>query len=178
MTYPVSSWPQRHSRTNVDNESAAFYAGTQFRSFLELSIAAAGVFTVRMLRPIDIIIRRFSLEVSLGEIRCEIYRAATPAGTWGSALPVIGKCEFADRPIPYAPQCTLASGGTITGGTLYDLLHVKTSGATAQAFTIGASNMDQLGAPSGSIGYYKFSNPGNSAATGIFTIHWEELPVK
>jgi hypothetical protein len=63
MAYPVVSFPPRHSRINVDNESAAFYAGT-----------------------------------------------------WGSALPVIGKCEFAD--------------------------------------------------------------PGNSAATGIFTIHWDELPMK
>lgn len=52
------------------------------------------------------------------------------------------------------------------------------AGTTAQASTVGASNMDQLGAPSGSIGYYKFSNPGNSTATAIFTIHWEELPVK
>ena len=37
----------------------------------------------------------------------------------------------------YQAQCSLASGGTTTGGTLYDLMHVKTAGASGQSATIG-----------------------------------------
>lgn len=176
--YPANPIIPRHNRVQVDSDSAAFYAGTRFRSFLEVSLAQGATLTVRMLRPVDIIIKAFSLSVYSGELRCEIYRAATPAGTWGTALPVIGQNEFADRPTPYTSQCSLAYGGTITGGTLYDILHVKTASATAQQSTVGMAGTEQLGAPSGSVGYYKFSNPSNGASAGIFVIQWEELPVK
>lgn len=176
--YPASPMIPRHNRVQVDSESAAFYAGTRFRSFIDVSLAASAVLTVKMIRPVDIIIRAFSLSVYAGELRCEIYRAATPAGTWGTALPVLGQNEFTDRPTPYSPQCSLAYGGTITGGTLYDILHVKTASATAQQPTVGMAGADQLGAPSGSVGYYKFINPSNGASAGVFVIQWEELPVK
>lgn len=69
-------------------------------------------------------------------------------------------------------------GGSATGGTLYDLMHVKTAGATGQAATVGDESENQLGVPSGTIGAYKFSNPGNSSATCIFAMWWEELPIK
>lgn len=68
--------------------------------------------------------------------------------------------------------------GSFYAGTLYDLMHVKTAGASGQAATIGNEMESQLGAPAGSTGIYSFSNPGNSSATCIFMMWWEELPVK
>lgn len=178
--YPSSIPGQRFLRTKVDNEPASFYAGTQFRTFKEITLAAGASLVVRMLRPIDVVIRNFAMHVNSGEMRCEIYRGATPSTNgWVSDVPVIPKCEFTDNPPPiYAAQCSLSSGGTFTGGTLYDLMHVKTAGATGQASTVGDSMDSQIGAPSGSVGIYKFSNPGNSAAVAVFTMWWEELPVK
>jgi hypothetical protein len=176
--YPTSPTIPRHNRVQVDSDSAAFYAGTRFRSFLEVSLASSATLTVRMVRPVDIIVKAFTLSVYSGELRCEVYRGGTPSGSFSSALPVLGMCEFTDRPTPYAAQCSLASGGSISGGTLYDIIHVKTSGATAQQFTVGAAGADQLGIPGNSMGYYKFSNPSNGASAGIFVIQWEELPVK
>jgi hypothetical protein len=57
-------------------------------------------------------------------------------------------------------------------------MHVKTAGATGQASTVGDEMESQLGAPAGSTGIYKFMNPGNSDAVGIFAMWWEELPIK
>lgn len=177
--YPSNQPGNRNNRVKVDNELGSFYSGTQFRTFKEITLAAGASLNVKMVRPLDIIIRGFSMHVNTGEIRCEIYRGATPGGTWNGTLPIIGKCEFSDNPLPiYTPQCSLTSGGTFTGGTLYDLMHVKTAGATGQAATIGGEMDSQLGAPAGSTGIYSFSNPGNSSATAIFAMWWEELPVK
>lgn len=177
--YPSNQPGNRNNRVKVDSELGSFYSGTQFRTFKEITLAAGASLNVKMVRPLDIIIRGFSMHVNVGEIRCEIYRGATPGGTWNGTLPIIGKCEFSDNPLPlYASQCSLMSGGTFSGGALYDLMHVKTAGANGQAATIGDEMDSQLGAPAGSTGIYSFSNPGNSSATAIFTMWWEELPVK
>lgn len=177
--YPSSERTIRSNRTHVDAESAAFYAGTTFRTFKEMTLAAGGELVVKMTRPVDLIIRKFAMKVTVGELRCDIYRGATPGGTWNALLPIIASCEFADLPQPiYAAQCSLESGGTVTGGVLYDVMHVKTSGTSAQSFTIGDEIGDMLGIPKDSVGLYKFTNPGNVSATGIFMMRWEELPIK
>lgn len=174
--YPSSLPDEGFNRTKVDPELASFHAGTQARAFREISLAAGASLYVRMARPVDIIIRRFNLYVNSGEIRCEIYRGATAAGVWSESIPVIPKCETNERPLPhYVPQIKLTAGGTFSGGTLYDLIHVKTSGGGGNQGTVGNSSDDVLGAPAGS-GWYKFSNPGAQAATGIFSLWWEELP--
>jgi len=177
--YPSSLPGNRNNRVKVDSELGSFYAGTQFRTFKEFTLAAKATLNIKMVRPVDIVIRGFGMHVNGGDVRCEVYRNATPSGSWNDALPIIGKCEFSDNPLPiYIPQCTLTSGGTFTGGTLYDLMYVKAVSATGQSATIGDEMESQLGAPSGSTGIYKFSNPGNSEAHCIFNMWWEELPVK
>lgn len=98
--YPSSQPGNRNNRVKVDSELGSFYAGTQFRTFKEITLAPAGVLNLKMVRPVDIIIRGFSMHVNNGEMRCEIYRGATPGGTWNGAVPIIGKCEFTDNPLP------------------------------------------------------------------------------
>lgn len=174
--YPSSIHENRADRTNVDSELASFFAGTQARTFYELSIGAGLSIYVRMQRPVDVIIRSFKLSVNAGEIRCEIYRGATPAGVWTTELPVISKNETDSRPLPlYVPKVSLQTGGTFTGGTLYDVLDILTAGATAQQLTVGGEGQSDLGAPANSVGYYKFTNPGSGTSKGIFTTWWEEL---
>ena len=174
--YPASNPDAAFSRVKTDEQLASFFAGVQGRSFRELSLSAGATLYVRMVRPIDVILRKFGLFVNGGEIRCEIYRGATAAGVWAESLPVIPKNEMSVRPTPlYVPQSHLEAGGTFSGGTLYDVIHVKTAGGTGQQSTVGGNRDDILGAPAGA-GYYKFSNPGSGTATGIFTIAWDELP--
>lgn len=177
--YPSSEPGNRNNRVKVDSELGSFYAGTQFRTFKEITLAVGATYVIKMVRPLDIIIRGFTMHIDSGDVRCDIYRNATPSGVFGDTLPVLGKCEFADNPLPhYVPQCTLTGGGTFTGGTLYDLMKVKTANASGQASTVDDSMVSQLGAPAGSTGIYKFTNLGNETTTCIFSMWWEELPVK
>lgn len=174
--YPSSIPDVLSNRARVDNELASFFAGTQARTFREISLAAGASLYVRMLRPVDIVIRRFGLFVNAGELRCDIYRGATPAGVWSESLPVLAANEMSVRPAPaYVPKSSIEAGGTFSGGTLYDVISVKTSGAGGQQFTVGNVPSDILGAPAGT-GWYKFSNPGTGTSVGIFTLRWEELP--
>lgn len=175
--YPSSQQEQRNNRAKVDSELASFYSGTQFRTFKEITLAPGAVYVMKMSRAVDLVIRGFQMQVNSGEMRCDIYRGATFSGTFADSLLIIPKCEFANLPIPiYATKCAIVGGGDISGGTLYDLMHVKTAGATGQAATVGRENQNSLGAPAGSIGGYRFSNPGNASATAIFSMWWEELP--
>jgi len=176
--YPSNIPSALNDRTKVDSELASFYAGTQARTFFALSIGAGLSVYVRMYRPVYIILRNFKLVVNALQIRCEIYRGATPAGVWDTELPIISKNESSVRPLPlYVPKVTLQTGGTFTGGTLYDLLDIKTSGATAQQLTVGGESQSDLGVAKDSVGYYKFTNPGTGTAKGVFSTWWEELPI-
>lgn len=175
--YPAASSDGRNDRVDVDSQLASFYAGTQARTFYELSIGAGASVYVRMQRPVDIIIKGFRLSVNSGEIRCEIYRNAAAAGTWNTELPVLSKNETSLRPPPlYVPKVSLQTGGTFSGGTLYDVIDITTANASAQQATVGGDAQGDLGAPSGSVGYYKFTNPGSGTSKGIFSAWWEELP--
>ena len=64
--YPSNQPGNRNNRVKVDSELGSFYSGTQFRTFKEITLAAAGIFNVKMVRPIDIIIRGFSMHVNDG----------------------------------------------------------------------------------------------------------------
>lgn len=176
--YPSSIAKTRSDRVPVEIDPGAMYAGTQFRAFYEITLAAGATLNIRMTRGVDIVLRSFTMHVNTGEMRCEIYRSATTGGTW-SPISIIPCNEFSDRPAPiYTTRCQLEYGGTFTGGTLYDLMHVKTAGATAQSSTVGDEMNAVLGIPNGSVSHYKFSNPGNSDSKCVFAIRWEELPIK
>jgi hypothetical protein len=168
--YPLLESDESFRRVKVDSDLTSFHAGTQARAFRELALGAGAVLHIMMIRPVDIIIRRFSLYVNAGEIRCDIYRGATSSGSWSEAIPVIPKNEIATRPTPfYVPKSQILVGGTFTGGTIYDIIDVKTAGAGGLQSSIGNTSEDILGAPAG-IGWYKFSNPGSVMASGLFSI--------
>jgi len=174
--YPSSLPDHGNDRAKVDPELASFHAGTQARSFRELSLAAGASLYLRMDRPVDIVIRRFSLTVQANRIRCEIYRGATIGGTWAEVVPVFPKCETNERPLPlYVPQSKIYAGGSFTGGTLYDIIDITSAGVPTNQRTVGNSVDDVLGVPAGT-GWYKFTNPDAGTALGIWSMWWEELP--
>ena len=176
--YPSSVKRIRSDRVQVEPSFGGFYAGTTFRAFKEITLAANASLNIKMTRGVDLVLRKFAMHVKEGEMRCEVYRGATPSGTWNDAISIIPCCEFSDLPASYATQCTLTSGGSYTGGTLYDLMHVRTAGASGQSSTVADEATDALGIPKDSVGMYHFTNPGNSSSTCIFTMLWEELPIK
>lgn len=174
--YPSSIKQIRQSRVDVSPELSSFYAGTQFRVFKEISLAAGASMVLKLDRLCDIIIRGFSLDMTEGELKAEIYSGSTPGGSFSEVVPIFPKNISASLPTPaYKTQATMTTGGTIANGTLIDVLRAKTTNASGQISSIGAKLEDQYGAPLGT-GFYKISNPGNSTATAVFKMWWEELP--
>jgi len=166
--YPSSIKQFRQSRTDVTSELSSFYSGTQFRVFKEISLAADASLVLKLERTCDIIIRGFSLDLTDGELKAEIYNGSTPSGSFSEVVPIFSKNNSANLPLPvYKTQAVMTTGGTIANGTLIDVLRVKTSNTKGQIASIGGTIEDQYGAPAGTA-FYKISNPGNSTAMGIF----------
>ena len=161
--FPSSEKQVRSNRLLVDDFPAAFYAGTIFRAFKEITLPSGGVLNIAMTRAVDLLLRKFSLQVNSGEVRCEIYRGATISGAYNETIPIIPCCEYSDLPGNYVTRCELVAGGGFSGGTLFDLIHIKTSGATAHAATASADTGVALGIPSGSTGLERLARVGRWA---------------
>jgi hypothetical protein len=163
-------------RLRVDTGQTGFFEGREFRTFYELSIPTSASIYIRFTSPIDFIIFEQSLTLDAGAIRFTALTGATPGGTYSTALPVVGKNRMVSRKSPYyAPQCTVATGGTATGGTVVELFRVVAANATAQQQTVLGGASTERGLPAGTY-YLKLENIGNSAATGVYTLIWEERP--
>lgn len=162
-------------RVKVDVGQTGFYAGREFRSFRELSIAASGSLVIRVTAAVNTIVFGLEVTINTGELRLESVTGGTPGGTFNQSLPVIARNSMTDTPV-YAAQNTLAAGGTHTGGTLLDVILLKTNNNTNQANTIGGTSGDERGvAPA--VFYQRFTNlSATDAITGVWRLRWEERP--
>lgn len=163
-----------HRRLKVDVGHTGFYQGREFRTFYEFNIAAGQSTYLRFVSPIDFIVFQQNLEVDDGSIRMSISSGGTPAGSFNVQLPIIGRNRMSERPLPlYEPVITVQSGGTHSGGTELDVMRLVAANATSQRTSIGASISDERGLPAGTF-YLRFQNFGTGAATGVYSLYWEE----
>ncbi|WP_338807649.1 hypothetical protein V8U11_15995 [Pseudomonas chlororaphis] len=163
-------------RLRVDSGQTGFFEGREFRTFFELNIPTGQSAYVRFVSPIDFIIFEQSVTLDAGAIKFTALTGATPAGTWATALPVIGKNRMVSRKAPYyTPVVALHTGGTTTGGTIVELFRVVAANATAQQQTVLGAASTERGLPAGTY-YLRFENIGNAAATGVYSLIWEERP--
>lgn len=163
-------------RLRVDTGQTGFFEGREFRTFYELNIASGASVYIRFTSPIDFIIFEQSLTLDAGSIRFTALTGVTPGGTYSNPLPVVGKNRMASRKSPfYAAQSTIASGGTATGGTIVELFRVVAANSNAQQQTVLGASSTERGLPAGTY-YLRLENIGNSAATGVYSLIWEERP--
>lgn len=163
-------------RLRVDAGQTGFFEGREFRTFYELNIATGTSVYIRFTCPVDFIIFEQSLTLDSGSVRFTAITGATPAGTYSNTLPVIGKNRMTSRKTPfYSAQSTVATGGTATGGTIVELFRVVAANATAQQQTVLGAASTERGLPAGTY-YLRLENFGNNAATGVYTLIWEERP--
>lgn len=163
-------------RLRVDAAQTSFFEGREFRSFLEFNIAAGATLAIRFTSAVDFVLHNQTMMLEDGWVRYSARASdgVTPGGVFTS-LPVIGKNRRSDRPLPlYASQVTLASGGTVTGGTTLEAFSLRTSNATAQASSVGESMSGERGLPAGTY-YLTIQNLGAGAAVGSFHAWWEEV---
>lgn len=171
-------------RLRVDPGQTGFFAGRFFRSYIEAVIDKGGLTPLyaRFTSPIDFILWSQVLTLTQGAIRFQAFTGVTFSGAW-TQRPVIGVNRMAERPLYdgsyYAPQCTLETGGSFTGGTEVDLLMVRTASTNGQASNTGQTQSER-GLPAGQFGL-KFSilTGGlavNDNAQMLYALEWEERP--
>lgn len=160
-------------RLRVDVAQTGFFLGTEFRSFYEFNIPANSNVALKFSCPVNFILFSQSLTVDAGSIKYTAELGGTETSPF-IALPIIGKNRMSTRPQPYyEAQATFGQGGLVSGGTIVDVARVVTSSATSQQVTVGGQQSDERGLPAGDY-YIRLSNFSNGAATGVYSLFWEE----
>lgn len=162
-------------RLRVDVAQTGFFAGREFRSFYEFSIAAGASLVVRATLPINIILFEQGLTVDAGEIRYSARVGGTPGGTFSNALPIINKNAMTTTPA-YTPVVALHTGGTHTGGTTIDVARVHAANQQNAAVTVGGVVSDERGIAPGTYYLVLENTSGTDTATGVWRGWWEERP--
>lgn len=161
-------------RMRVDVGQTGFFDGREFRTFRRLSLSSGATLVVKAVVPVNTILFGMSLDVVEGWADIETVTGGTEGGSFPETLPIFNRNSMTTAP-SYAPQVVLTAGGTHTGGTVLDAISARSSGATAQAASVGVSTADERGIAPGTY-YFRVANPGNGSVTGIWHARWEERP--
>lgn len=175
---------QNFRRMRVDTGQTGFYEGREFRTFFEFNIPSGNVQVFKFVSPIDFMLFEQTLTVDAGSIRFQALIGATEVATFNTSLPVIGKNRMAQRKQPYyTPVITITTHAApvvlnsgITGGTVVENVRIVATNATAQQQTVSGGAQSERGLPIGTY-YLRLHNFGSGAATGVYSLFWEERPV-
>lgn len=157
-------------RLRVDVGEVGFFEGREFRIFRQFTTGQ----TIRIVTPINCILTGLVLSISAGHVTLNTYAGGTEGGTFAETIPVFPRNTMTERPTPYYnSQLTWATGGTHSGGTLIDVLELKTDSNTNRAASVGGAVGDARGVGPGTY-YYVL----NAIEPSIGTLHvrWEERP--
>jgi hypothetical protein len=170
-------------RLRVDTGQTSLFEGREFRSFFEFNIPAGNVQVFKFVSPIDFILFEQSLSVDAGSVRFQAITGATEVATFNTPLPIIGKNRMVQRKQPYYTAVITISthaapvplGSGVTGGTVVENYRVVAANATAQQQTVSAGAQSERGLGPGTY-YLRVHNFGSGAATGVYSLFWEERP--
>ena len=163
-----------YRRLCVDVGQTGFFAGREFRTFAEFSIATESKLVIKVVAGVDTVIQNFGAELDLAELRIELKYGGTEGGTFATSLPVF-KTNTMSTASSYTSQVTMASGGTHTGGTVVDLLTLYSGDNQNKAIQSSASENQPQGFSAGTY-YIHLINTDGAIASGIFRARWEERP--
>lgn len=159
-------------RVRVDVGEPSFFDGRQFRTFKELNIALGATYVIKAVTTKNIILYGLELSLTSGEVKLSTVTGGTEGGSFSETLPLFPRNTMSERPTPiYTPTTVLTAGGTHTGGTVLDLLWVKTADNSNFAASVGSNPGDERGVAAGT---YYFRLNAVVAATGIFKARFEE----
>lgn len=158
-------------RIRVDVAQTGFFAGREFRTFVEWDTATTETQVIKAVVPIDIILFELGVNIEEGTLRIETLVGGTEGGTFGDGLPIFPTNTMTEKPQPpYESQVLLTTGGTLSGGTLLDPLRAKTSANSNFAGSVGAATGAERGV--GPNTYYFRITLGS--VIGTFKARWEE----
>ena len=163
-----------YRRLRVDVGQTGFFAGREFRSFLQFSIPTSTELIIKIVAECDTIVQQIVADLTLAAIRFELRVGGTEGGTFSTALPVF-KTNQTSTVSDYASQITLAYGGTHTGGTLVDVFEAISGSNVNKAVAQTVTENLPVGFPAGTY-YIKLVNIDGATALGILKLRWEERP--
>ena len=173
-------------RLRVDPGQTGFFSGREFRTFFEFNIPSNNVQTIKFNSAIDFILWEQNLELDAGSVRLEVFTGTvTEIATFNVSLPKIGKNRMIARQQPYytsvvnatthSAPVALGSSINIASATQTDKLRLVAANATAQQQSVSGGAQSERGIPPGSY-YIQLHNFGSGAATGTYSVIWEERP--
>lgn len=163
-----------YGRLRVDNGQTGFFAGREFRSLIPLNIASGTTQTYRITSPINFILYSYTVELVLSQVKLELIEAATPSGTWTNIATPLATNSMTSAS-GYVGQIIIATGGTITGGVIYDATDVIT-GSNINKAIVQQTEADQPLGFHPNTYYIKIQNTDGAAAIGYLKLRWEERP--
>lgn len=163
-----------YRRLRVDVGQTGFFAGREFRTLYEFSIASGATQVIKVVSNVDTIVQNFGAELKTAELRIELLYGGTEGGTFSTALSIF-KTNTMSSSSNYVRQVNMTTGGTHTGGTLVDLLLLKSGDGTSENKDIVTTATESLpvGFPAGTY-YIRLVNTDGATATGVFRARWEE----
>lgn len=175
-------------RIRVDPGSTGFFARREFRTFKAFEavnstqIPANQRVLIRTVAAVNTIFTGLAFDFDNGTIRASSYNGGTPTGTFNQPFSIISTNTMTEKPA-YTPVTTmaatapgLAASVALTGGTLLDVVRVKTANATSSVTTINATADDPRGVPPASTFYLLIENISNGDAEGTLHLRFEERP--
>ena len=168
-----------NARLRVDPGQTGFFAGRVFRPFHEFNSPAAGSLTILFQSPINFILWKQQIEIDQGAIKVENITNPTTGGIF-TELPKIGRNRMTEAPQPlYASRMECGFGGTLTGGTVVDVIRLRTNPnqGNSRSSNIVNGQDSERGLPPGNYGVRITPLPGISEDTlGAIHFDWEERP--
>lgn len=134
-------------RIRVDPGQTGFFARRQWRLSFEFIDMDATPIVLRVTMPVNFIIHLQSLSLDDGGVGLRAYRTGqgTPGGSFDTPVPMYS-VNFMDEAAPYTFQGSVDTGGAFTpSAPAVETLRVRTSGATAQATSVSASQSGERG---------------------------------
>lgn len=174
----INGTKRGYQRLAVDVGQTGFFEGREFRTFYEIDFVASQKMIVKAECPVDFILQQLELTLDQGSVRMRTIVGASFTGEYNKTLPIIGKNSMTDRAKPYyVNQMTLQADeadGSLSGGTVIDIVRIVAANATAQQQSVGSVRLDERGIASGI--YFIELEAIAGTPKGVFRGFWEERP--
>lgn len=161
-----------YARLRVDTGQTGFFAGREFRTFLEFNIPTTNTLVIKIVAGCDTIVQQIAVDLTLAQIKFELRIGGTEGGTFNTSLPVF-KTNQMTTASDYASEVSLAYGGTHTGGTLVDVFEAISGSNVNKAVVQSVTESLPVGFPAGTY-YIKLINTDGANALGVLKLRWEE----
>lgn len=165
-------------RNISEGHSDAFERGRVFRMYQELAIPAPTntTFVIKAVVPINVVLDKLEIVLDNGFVKLETVVGGVEGGTFTALTSVFPANTMSTRPTPlYVPQVALSAGGTLTGGTVIDIIRLKVENSSGAAASV--SNIADARGVGANTYYFRFINLAASGLSeGTFKARWTELP--